>query len=246
MLHHPLRQNFGRPKRIPPMNHRDRPARARQHQRVLHGRVAPSHDQHVLPPVHVPVARGAAAHASPPELVLALDVEPVALGAGRHDHGVGFDGAGIGPHPERPGGGVDPDDRLGLEGGAEIDGLLSHQAHHRRTGDVEQSGIVLHVHPLSLQLSSHGRSHHHRLQPRPRGVDGGAEPRRAPAHDGDPLGPLGGDPRVFELGVVVVLLFHLGVAFGVLALFQFGEELLFRGEVEVGFGAFAALLLFVA
>mmetsp|Transcript_9076 Transcript_9076/g.13683 ORF Transcript_9076/g.13683 Transcript_9076/m.13683 type:complete len:339 (-) Transcript_9076:394-1410(-) len=205
----------------------------------------------MLPPIHVPIARGTTANPTSPQLVLSLHIQPIALRARRNDHGVRLDRARVRTNPHRSLLRIDLHDRLRLEGRSELHRLGAHEADHRGTRDVEQPRVILHVDSLALELSSHGRGHHHGPQSGAGRVDGGAESGGSASDDGDAFGEFGLDPGVFELGVVVLLVLDLGVLLGVEALFDLGEELFFRGEVQIGRFGFASrflllLLLFVA
>mmetsp|Transcript_29221 Transcript_29221/g.70482 ORF Transcript_29221/g.70482 Transcript_29221/m.70482 type:complete len:564 (-) Transcript_29221:179-1870(-) len=248
VFHDALGEDFGGSEGIPPMDHGDGLARPGQHQSVLHRRITPSHDQYVLAAIHVPIARRAAAHASPPQLVLPGHVQPVALRSRGNDDRMSLNRRRVRPHPDGTARRVYPHDLLCLEQRAEFHGLRPHQRDYRGSGDVEQSGVILDVDALALQLSSHGRGDDHGPQSRPGGVDRRAQSRRPASDDGHPLRELGRGPGVLELGIVVLLVLHLGVALGILPLLDFGHELFLRGEVQVGLAGFAPrfLLLLVA
>mmetsp|Transcript_5521 Transcript_5521/g.12251 ORF Transcript_5521/g.12251 Transcript_5521/m.12251 type:complete len:206 (-) Transcript_5521:724-1341(-) len=203
------------------MNHRHRLTGTSQDKRIFHSSIASTNNNNMLPSIHVSIARSTTAHTTSSHLVLSLDVEPVTLCSSCYNHRMSLNHTGVGYDFQRTTAGINTNDSFCFKRSTKLNSLLSHQCYHRRTSNVEQSRVVLHIDSLPLQLSSHGWSHNHRLQSSTSSVNRSRQTCRTTANDGNSLRKRGGSPRMFKLSFVVVFFFDLGFTLCVETLLNF-------------------------
>ena len=152
---------------------------------LLHRRVpAADHRQWLVPEDRRgAIADGARGDAAVPVAIGAIagagEGEALGNGAGGDDDGFGLDGAGIGENPKRTGGEIDLGDGLGVDLGAEAEGLAPAAVHELAAEDaVGEAGEVLDVSgggelAAGGDVVGHPALEEDRLQLCTGGVDGG-------------------------------------------------------------------------
>mmetsp|Transcript_48994 Transcript_48994/g.59293 ORF Transcript_48994/g.59293 Transcript_48994/m.59293 type:complete len:398 (+) Transcript_48994:918-2111(+) len=189
----------------------------------------------MLPVVYGAVACGTTTDSASSHLPFTRDIQPITLRPGSNNNSMSLNNTRISNNPKRPLTRINRHNTLRLKCRPKRHRLIPHHRNHRRTRHIHHPRIILNIHTLALQLPSHGRRHDHWLQSRPRRVNGRRYPRGTAANDRHALGEVSRGPTVFELGVVVVFLFHGSVLFRFEAGFEFFEQFVFAREVQVGF-----------
>mmetsp|Transcript_40323 Transcript_40323/g.95801 ORF Transcript_40323/g.95801 Transcript_40323/m.95801 type:complete len:631 (-) Transcript_40323:73-1965(-) len=207
MVEHALRQHFARPEGVPAVDDGHALGGARQDEGIFHGGVAAADHHHLLPRVQEAITRRARAHASSPEVVLALGAQPARVGACRQHHRVRLDAGVVGGNSEGALRQVHLGDEVLLEDGAVARCLALHRLHQRRARALVHAWVVFDADALALELPSDGRRHNDRPQPCARGIDGSGEACRAGADDHQLLSLrpllLGVDRKVAEVVILI-------------------------------------------
>src|SRR5215204_5713401 len=181
VLARPLEHDLGRPELVAAVDQNDLVGELGEDAGLLHRRVSPADHGDLLAPVEEGVAGGATAYALAHQLLLALEPQPLGLGA-RGDH----DGLRqdrliliLGPQLERAVREVHPLDVLGTHLSPETRSLGLEVVHHLGAHDtIPVPRIVLYVggqHELPTALETLEDEH---VQARPRGVKRRRVPRR--------------------------------------------------------------------
>src|SRR5690606_25702781 len=144
--HGPVLHDLAGPELVPAMDYGNAPADVAQEQSLFHGGVAAAHHHHVPVSEEEAVAGGAAGYAAAHQPAFGFKAEPLGLGAGGDDDGLGQVGVVAhfyleGPLGEVHGRGVGVD-----EPGAEAF-RLPPEAHHQFGAHdaVGEAGVVLHL-----------------------------------------------------------------------------------------------------
>jgi hypothetical protein len=157
-----------------------------EEQGLLRRRIAAAHHHYGLAAVEEAVAGGAGRHAEALELLLGRQAQPLGLGAGGDDQGLGEDfAAGIQLQAERPLRQVRAQHDVADQFGPHMLGLGPHLVHQPGSLDhVGEARIVLHIGgdgQLAARLDARDQ---HRIQQRPGGIDGGGVAGGAGTDDG--------------------------------------------------------------
>ena len=185
----PLAQDFFGPEGIAPVHDRHFGSDVGEIERLLDRGIAAADDHDRLAAEEKTIASRAGGDAEALELVLARQAEPLRLGAGRQDDGVGEDrAAAVAAHDERAAPEFEPDDIFVLDPRADIFRLRAHLLHEPRPLDrFGEAGIVFHVgrdHQLAAWLVA---GEHERLQHGARRIDRGRIARRPGTDDDETL-----------------------------------------------------------
>mmetsp|Transcript_99923 Transcript_99923/g.287162 ORF Transcript_99923/g.287162 Transcript_99923/m.287162 type:complete len:428 (-) Transcript_99923:390-1673(-) len=172
VVEHALLQHQARSEGVAPVNELHVGADARQHERLLHGRVATA-DNRARPALEkVAVAGRAARHAVTSQVPFALYVQPAAVGARRDDERVGSHEAALVRHDlEGLLRCVDLDDGIVPDLGEEAPRLLLHDLDHLPTVFARHPWVVLDVDALRHELTAKRWRDDQRAQVRTSSVD---------------------------------------------------------------------------
>mmetsp|Transcript_110942 Transcript_110942/g.227061 ORF Transcript_110942/g.227061 Transcript_110942/m.227061 type:complete len:646 (+) Transcript_110942:696-2633(+) len=247
----PVGEDLAGPEAVPPVDQSDLLRGSGQDQGVLHGGVPPANHDDVPAGKQKAVAGGTRRNTATPQLEFPGDTEPLAVGSGGHDDGMGVDKARrVGKDLHGTRGSVDFGHQVFFEHGSELNRLGPHGSNDGRSSEIVQTGIVLHVDALALQLSSHARSNDQRGETGTGGVNRRCHAGRSATDHDDLFREGSGNPSagfVFQaVFFFAVLLLDLLVAFVVLSFFQFREQLFLGSQVEVRNGVVGFCLRFAA
>src|SRR4051794_31282907 len=169
------------------VHHVDLAGELGQEDRLLHGRVAAAHDDRLLLAEERGIARGAVAHTAARQLLLALDLELLVLGAHGEDHRARLVDVVADPdavHAAGLAGELDLGRLVGDVARAEALGLVAHRLHELGAHDpVAEAGVVLDFGRLLEQAAPEEALDDERAQVRARGVQGGRVAGGARADD---------------------------------------------------------------
>lgn len=129
------------------MHDRYRPGDMGEIKRLFHGGIAAAHHDHILVAIEETIAGGTGGNAEALEMLLALDAEPLGLGAGGDDQRVGGPYlARIGLHDERANAGFNFGHQVTDDFRADMRRLLQHLVHQPRALDrVCKARVILDI-----------------------------------------------------------------------------------------------------
>ena len=190
----PLLQDAFGAELVAPVHHHDRGGELGEEQGFLDGGIAAADDHDLLAAVEEAVAGGAGRDAEALEAGLAFQPQPLGLGAGGDDQGLGQPLlAGVADEAEGAGGEVGRDHDVVDELGADVCGLLAHLVHQPRPLDhLGVSRIVLHVSGDGQLPAGREPADHHRVQQGAGGIDRRRITGRPSPHDQTADGTRGG------------------------------------------------------
>ena len=169
------------------MHQRDLGGEIGEKQRLLDRGIAAADHQHLLAAIEKSIAGGAGGDAIAAEFLLAGQIEPARLRAGRQNQRLGeIDIAGIAVEPKRPARQIDFAHMVGDEPGADMSGLLLHLLHEPGALDhVGIAGIIFDVGGDGELAAGRHALDQDRIKHRAGGIDSRRVARRPGADDHD-------------------------------------------------------------